>query len=246
MGQYLERLAGWWGPLPVRDIGLLASEGRVTIPLEDGVAAGVLDAQAACFEFIPSEQWDCSMPETLTARQLQTGQDYTVVLTNSAGLIRYRLDDVVRVRGWVEQAPLLEFLHRAGRLASIAGEKLTENQVVEAVRTATRRLGWPEFDFVIAPRWNDPPFYQLSSARPVDAELCKAIDLALGEQNEEYRSRRKSLRLGKLCMRQVACDAIAAMDRRLAATRGGSVEQYKRACLLTEPGKDDELLGIGT
>lgn len=244
MGHYLERLANWWGPVPVRDIGLLASEGRVTIPLEDGTPAGALDAQAAFFEFIPSEQWDRPDPETLTARKLVTGEDYTVVLTNSAGLVRYRLDDVVRVRGWIEQSPLLEFLHRAGRVASVAGEKLTENQVVEAVRAATTRLRLPEFDFVIAPRWQDPPFYQLSCPRAATPELASAIDQALSEQNEEYRSRRKSLRLGMLRIRQIGREAIGEMDRRLAAARGSSVEQYKRPCLLTKPNEDDELLEI--
>jgi hypothetical protein len=245
MGHYLGRLAEWWGSVPVRDIGLLASEGRVTIPLEDGTPAGVLDTRGAFYEFVPSEHWDRHDVQTLTASELETGRDYTVVLTNSAGLVRYRLDDVVRVRGWVERAPLLEFLHRAGRVASVAGEKLTEHQVVEAVRAAAARLGLPEFDFVVAPRWQDPPFYQLSCPPPIPKLLAEAIDQALGEQNEEYRSRRNSLRLGSLQIRNIEAASIAAMDRRLATSRGSSAEQYKRPCLLTEPGEDDRLLGIG-
>ena len=44
MGHYLDRLADWWGPVPVRDIGLLASEGRVSIPLEDDTPTGVPNA----------------------------------------------------------------------------------------------------------------------------------------------------------------------------------------------------------
>lgn len=244
MGHYLGRLADWWGSLPVRDIGLLASEGRVTIPLEDGTPAGVLDTQAAFFEFIPSEQWDRPAPETFAASELEVGRDYTVVLTNAAGLVRYRLDDVVRVRGWVERTPLLEFLHRAGRVASVAGEKLTEHQVVEAVRIAIARLGLPEFDFVMAPHWQDTPFYQLSCPRPSTDELAKAIDQALGEQNDEYRSRRNSSRLGVLQIKQVRPEALSELDRRLLTARGSSTEQYKRPCLLTEPGMDDRMLDI--
>lgn len=242
MGHYLEPLADWWGPVPVRDIGLLASEGRVTIPLEDGTPAGALDMQAAVFEFIPSEQWDDPAAQTLTPAEIEPGRDYTVVLTNSAGLVRYRLDDVVRVHGRVEKAPLLEFLHRAGRVASVAGEKLTENQVVEAVRTATARLGVSTLDFVMAPHWHDPPFYQLSCAQPAIPELAEAIDTALSEQNAEYHSRRKSLRLGMLRIRPVGPQAIATMDQHLQAARGSSTEQYKRPCLLTEPEQDDRLL----
>lgn len=246
MGHYLGRLADWWGPPPVRDIGLLASEGRVTIPLEDGTPEGVLDAQGAFYEFIPSAQWDRQDAQTLTAKELETGDDYTVVLTNSAGLVRYRLDDVVRVRGWLEQTPMLEFLHRAGRVASVAGEKLTENQVVEAVRAATARLGIPEFDFVLAPHWQDPPLYRLSCPRQDADGLASEVDRALCDRNDEYRSRRNSLRLGMLQIRTIDRTAIASMDQRLARSRGSSTEQYKRPCLLTNVGEDDRLLGIGT
>lgn len=242
MGHYLERLADWWGPVPVRDIGLLASEGRVTIPLEDGTPAGVLDTQAAFFEFIPIEQWDHAQPETLTAGGLESGRDYTVVLTNAAGLVRYRLDDVVRVRGWFEQAPILEFLHRAGRVASVAGEKLTENQVVEAVKLATARMGLRSFDFIIAPQWSDPPFYQMWCACGSTVELAGVIDRALCEQNDEYKSRRKSLRLGSLKVRTVPGRSFIDMDARLMAAHGSSAEQYKRPCLLTNPGDDPGLL----
>ena len=242
MGHYLRRLADWWGPVPVRDIGLLASEGRVTIPLDDGTPAGVLDTQGAVFEFIPADHWEDPDAETLGPTALVTERDYAVVLSNCAGLIRYRLDDVVRVRGSIGHAPVLEFTHRAGRVASLAGEKLTENQAVAAVRSAAARFGLPEFDFVLAPHWQDPPYYQLSIAGAVVADLAAAVDAALAEQNEEYSSRRKSLRLGSLQVREVSPEAICAMDRALLAKHGSAAEQYKRPCLLTRPGEDDELL----
>ena len=114
--------------------------------------------------------------------------------------------------------------------------------MVEAVRVATARLGVPTFDFVMAPHWHDPPFYQLSCTQPATRQLALAIDTALSEQNVEYRSRRKSLRLGMLRIRQVDPQAIATMDRHLQAARGSSNEQHKHSCLLTELGQDDEML----
>jgi hypothetical protein len=244
MGHYLERLREWYGDIPVRDIGLLASEGRVSIPLEDNTPAGVLDVQSGLFEFIPAEQCEARTPATLWPWELDTGRDYAVVLTNTSGLVRYRLDDVVRVRGWVEQAPLLEFLYRAGRVASVAGEKLTENQAVEAVRAACRQLGLPELDFVLAPCWDDPPYYRLSCEGAPPVGLAQAVNDALGEQNEEYASRRKSLRLGALRVRVLPAGTIAAMNHQLLRDRGSTAEQYKRPCLFTQPGEDDRALGI--
>lgn len=242
MGHYLQRLADWWGPVPVRDIGLLASEGRVSIPLDDSTPAGVLSVASGLFEFIPADQADATAPDTLYARQVEPGREYIVVLTNTSGLVRYRLDDVVRVHGWLCQAPLIEFLHRAGRVASVAGEKLTESQAVAAVRAACATLGIPEFDFVLAPCWDDPPLYRLSCPRQATPALGAAVDRALAEQNEEYASRRKSNRLGCLQVRTLDPDVIPAMDRRLAAARRSTAEQYKRPCLFTSPGDDDRAL----
>ncbi|MBN2447409.1 MAG: GH3 auxin-responsive promoter family protein [Phycisphaerae bacterium] len=244
LGHYCERLADWWGAVPVRDIGLLASEGRVSIPFEDGTPSGVIDVTAGCFEFIPAAEAEADNPQTLWPEELEVGQCYAVVLTNTTGLIRYRLDDVVRVTGWLEGAPLVEFLHRAGRVASIAGEKLTENQLVAAVRKACQELNVREFDFVAAPVWSEPPHYRLNCASDVEARLAVAVDAALQEQNEEYASRRKSARLGELRTRRIDPADLHAMDRRLTAARGSTAEQYKRPCLFTQPSDDDRLLRV--
>lgn len=244
MGHYLQRVAEWYGPLPIRDIGLLASEGRVSIPLEDNTPVGVLDPTAAVFEFIPAEQWDAPAAETLAPEALEEGRAYCVVLTNDAGLVRYRLGDVVRVAGRMGQAPLVEFLHRAGGVASVAGEKLTEHQVMQAVREACRETGVRDFDFLFAPVWGDPPYYRLSCPQPLPEGFAAVLDRVLGSQNVEYASRRKSGRLSDIVVRTVTSSAIDAMDCRLMFARGSTAEQYKRPCLLTEPGEDEELLSF--
>src|SRR5947209_6233105 len=43
MGAYLRSYPDYFGPRPIRDVGLIASEGRMTIPVEDNTAAGILD-----------------------------------------------------------------------------------------------------------------------------------------------------------------------------------------------------------
>jgi hypothetical protein len=242
LAHYLQRLRDWWGPLPVRDVGLLASEGRVSLPLDDNAPIGVLDVTTGVFEFIPAEQTEAANPETLPARALETGRDYAVVLTNRSGLMRYRLDDVVRVHGWLGQAPLIEFLYRAGRVSSVAGEKLTENQAVAAIRLVAAELGLPEFDFVLTPQWEDPPYYRLFCATPARPDLAAAVDMALAKQNAEYASRRKSQRLGVLRSETLAPETLAAFDRLLLARRRSTAEQYKRPCLLTNPSGLEQML----
>lgn len=240
MGHYLERLAEWWGPLPVRDLGLLASEGRVTIPFEDNVSAGVLDVTSSVFEFIPASEFTddparSSKLQTLLPHELETGHEYVVVLTNVAGLVRYRLDDVVRVDGFVGRTPVLAFLHRAGRVSSLAGEKLTESQVVAAVEAARRSLGLPEFDFVVQPAWGDPPFYVLRCATSNVLDVERTVDRALGVVNEEYLSRRETNRLGSVQVIHADDSYFTQLDESAYKSRRGTSEQYKRSCLVVSP-----------
>ncbi len=244
MGHYLDQLSAWWGQAAVCDIGLLASEGRVTLPIDDGVPAGPLDVTSGVFEFIPIEDADAANPETRLPRELEVGRRYVVVLTNTSGLVRYRLDDVVLVRGLLGQAPLLEFLHRAGGVASVAGEKLTENQVIAAIQRSRSTLGQAPFEFMLAPVWGEPPAYRLSYTGQIAPGFLDALDRALCDQNEEYESRRTSNRLGALQHRVVADSAFLCMDRRLLSERGCTPEQFKRPCLAIEPGDDDRLLGL--
>ncbi|MBK8913637.1 MAG: GH3 auxin-responsive promoter family protein [Phycisphaerales bacterium] len=258
MGHYLPRVREWYGDLPIRDVGLLASEGRVSLPLDDNTPVGVLDVTSALFEFLPIEAADRVLNHgagslgggasthgaaaTLSARELEVGRDYVVILSNTTGLLRYRLDDVVRVHGWWRQCPLVEFLHRAGRVASVAGEKLTENQVVAAVAAAAESLNMPTPDFMLAPVWGDPPHYRLSTTTD-DPAFGPAVDRELSRQNSEYAGRREGGRLGRLSVRPVSASVFAAMDARLVARQGATAEQYKRPCLVPVVEGDDQALG---
>lgn len=243
MGHYLPRVRELWGNIPIRDIGLLASEGRVSIPLDDNTAIGVLDLSAGVFEFVPVDQIDHSAPVALAADELETGRDYAVVMTNTSGLVRYRLDDVVRVHGYLEGSPLIEFLYRGGRVSSLAGEKLTENQVVAAYSEAMARIGRSHADFALAPVWDEPPYYNLICASEPDAAFVLELDAALSRQNAEYASRRNSFRLGPLQVVVVSRTAFVTMDERLVARQRARAEQYKRPCLFTSAEECRSALG---
>lgn len=243
MAHYLPRLREWYGPIPVRDVGLLASEGRVSLPFQNESAAGVLDVEGACFEFLPLREADSAAPVVLGPRELEVGSDYIVVMTNDAGLVRYRLDDVVRVRGFLNQAPIVEFLHRAGKVSSVTGEKLTENQVVAAVAATAAEMGISLLDFVAAPQWGDPPYYRVSfSADEIPPQIDQLLDRNLCAQNDEYSSRRKSGRLGIPMCRAVPAARFFEMERKLIRSRGSALEQLKRPCLVTKIAGDAELL----
>ena len=242
---YLHDFPRWFGEIPVRDIGLLATEGRISIPLEDGSPAGVLDPRAAYFEFV-AEHADGSNPkEVQRAHDLESGGVYRVVLTNAAGLYRYDLGDFVRVIGFMGEAPRLEFLHRGEAVASLCGEKLTEWQVLTAYEQVMARLGYTGARFLVAPVWDDPPFYRIwvecDDVLPVG--FAALYDEVLTTLNMEYASRRASRRLGPVELTVLPLGCLSAGDEQRRQARGAGHEQFKQRFLLTLPGAEKPFLG---
>jgi len=243
MGLYLRAFPEYFGSTPVRDIGLMATEGRISIPIEDGTPAGILDICSNFYEFVPADRIDEQSPPTLLCHELEVGREYFVLLTTSAGLYRYDLRDQVRVVGYVGLAPVIEFLNKGAHISSLTGEKLTEHQVIQAVGEATQTLGVEVDTFVLAPRWGDPPFYVFHVESPLPEPAADSLpgilDAALQRVNMEYAEKRKSARLGPIRLNLLPAGFLTALDREEAGRYRSANEQYKHRYLYTRPGDDD-------
>ena len=161
VGAYLPALREDYGQIPIRDHGLSASEGRMTIPVADGTAAGILDVATHFFEFIPESEYGGPDPIVLEAHELEEGKNYYILLTTSSGLCRYNICDVVRCTGFYHSTPMVEFLHKGAHIANLTGEKISESQVVAAVRGASDEMRLCLSHFTVSPVWGDPPKYHL-------------------------------------------------------------------------------------
>jgi hypothetical protein len=126
---------------PKRDLGLIASEGRMTVPIEDGSAAGPLAVHANFYEFIPENHIDDADPPVLLAHQLETAERYYVVLTGGNGLYRYDINDIVEVRGFHNRTPKVAFVRKGRDMVNIVGEKLHLDQLQAAMRRAEGASG---------------------------------------------------------------------------------------------------------
>lgn len=244
MGLHLQDFPHYFGQVPVRDIGLLASEGRISIPVEDGMPEGILEVTGSFYEFVPRDRIEEVSPLSLRSHQLDVGGEYFVLLTSSAGLYRYQLGDLVRVVGYVNQAPLIEFLNKGEHTCSLSGEKLTEHQVILAMQATTRRLGLDICQFILAPKWARPPCYVLHvDAAEVacgETQLAFEMDAQLQAVNIEYASRRQSDRLGPVEINVLPATFLAAWDARESDRRRKGNEQYKHPYLFCRPGQDSE------
>jgi GH3 auxin-responsive promoter len=234
---FLQQLAPLYGDVPIRDHGLSASEGRMTIPISDGTSAGLLDFYHHYFEFIPFEEHDRPNPTVLEADELEEGRDYFIVLTTSGGLYRYDIHDVVRCVGFEGRAPLVEFLNKGKYFSSLTGEKLSEYQVIRAVETAFQELRLPTDTFTLTPVVEDRPRYVLlvepHAHRGRPADLAARVQANLARINEEYGDKCASGRLQPVEVREVPVGTWAAMrcDKSIAR---GNFEEYKHPCLVND------------
>jgi hypothetical protein len=239
MGPYLRQLPQYFGEPPIRDLGLLASEGRMTIPFEDATPGGVLDIWSHYFEFIPEGEIDSPQPTVLGAHEIAEGKSYYLIPTTAYGLYRYHISDLVRVTGFFGRTPVVEFLGKGHRFANMTGEKLSEYHVTKAMDAVARRSAQPVTAYSLAPVWDErQPYYGLflEESDATDTGRLKQFladfDRQLGEENIEYAAKREGGRLGPVRAVLIPNGTWAAWDRSRLAQTGGSPEQYKHPCLI--------------
>ena len=214
----------------------------MTIPISDRTPSGVLDVTSHVYEFIPEEEGDLPNPTVLAAHELQEGRNYYILLTTDYGLYRYNIFDVVRCTGFFNRTPLVEFLSKGAHFANITGEKVSEYQVTGAMAEVTRELNLTLTAYSVAPCWDDEtPFYGLFversdlASREQGVRLMTAMENRLAQINIEYASKRESRRLGPLRLFLLKTDTLLHWDRQRLARSGGTVEQYKHPCLVSDP-----------
>jgi len=210
VGSYLERLPEWYDPdgrgmVPTRDMGYLASEARMSIPVSDHGAGGVLSVHLNVFEFVPAEDIDAHGDDKdawrfLGVGDLRVGEEYYVFITTTGGLYRYDMNDVIEVVGEYKRAPVIVFRRKGRGMTNLTGEKLSVNQVIEAVRKAEAATGReaPHFRaepdgeasrYVLKVEFPDPP--DEATAR----RFLEVVDAEIGALNIEWQAKRKSGRL---------------------------------------------------
>jgi hypothetical protein len=241
VGAYLRHFPKYFGNTPVRDVGLIASEGRMTIPMADTTPSGVLDITSHVYEFIPEEEGDRPDPTVLTAHELQEGRSYYILLTTAFGLYRYNIFDVVRCTGFHNQTPLVEFLSKGAHFASMTGEKVSEHQITAAMADVLRSMNLNLTAYSVAPCWDEElPYYGLFiergdlASRDQGIALTQALERRLAEINIEYAAKRESQRLGLMRLFLLPTHSWQQWDRQRLTRTGGTAEQYKHPCLISD------------
>nr|CAB3460599.1 unnamed protein product [Digitaria exilis] len=249
MEPYLKKLRHYAGHLPLISADYGASEGWVganinpTLPPEQ-VTYAVLP-QTGYFEFIPLEKpkgeemensasihYIESDPIGLT--EVEIGKIYEVVITTFGGLYRYRLGDIVKVAGFHNSTPELQFICRRSLVLSINIDKNTEKDLQLAVEEAGKLLEAEKLEIVdftsFVEKSSDPGryviFWELSSDASEDVLQSCANCLDLAFVDAGYVGSRKIRTIGPLELRILKKGAFEEiLDHFLSL--GGAVSQFK-------------------
>jgi hypothetical protein len=210
VGATVERFPEWFDPdgrgmPPIRDWGYLSSEARGSIPLSDEGAGGVLTVTTNVFEFVPADDVEQRPDDHRTwsflgVEAVEVGKLYYVFLTTPSGLYRYDINDVIEVVGTYNRTPVICFRRKGRGMTSMTGEKLSENQVIDAMTKAAKALDLTVGHFRAEPDVDNTRYvFKVELEKPFPEDqveaLLERIDEALCESNVEYKSKRASGRL---------------------------------------------------
>lgn len=204
MSFYLDKLFDLYGPVPVRDLGYMASEGRGTVPIHNDGSSGILAVDSHFFEFVEESEMEKENPRFLTVEDLKINGRYYIFFTTQAGIYRYNINDLMEVTGFVEKTPLIRFVRKGLGISSITGEKITEEQVLAALNQSVQLARLEGLvHFTVEVRLSTPPHYvcyvemaennYLGQDKLVEFE--RIFDQCLIEQNPEYKDKREGQRL---------------------------------------------------
>lgn len=241
--QYTLKMRQYTGKnIPYTYMTYAASEALMAVARRTGEESFVLLPDGGFFEFIPMDSED--EETTLTIDQLEAGKDYEIVITNLSGFYRYKIKDVIRVTGFYNEAPMVQFLYRKNQMLSIAGEKTNEEAVRWAIARFQDDTGVLLRDFsVYADTESKPGRYVvlMEPDKEIDPgkmeEYRQVIEQRLGEANPSFGAKVKSGVLGrtKLCITQ---QETYMLYRDMMIMKGVSQNQLKPVRVIDTPMKE--------
>lgn len=240
---YSEKLKRYIGDLPMHNMGYGASEGFLGMAITLNTEDSVLLPRSLIYEFLPEDAPEGTRP--LFMDQLEVGKNYEIIITNFSGLYRYRLLDIVRVTGYHNKTPMVEFLYRSNMGLNIANEKTT-TQMLDFVADQIDRkfnLNLKGYSYY-ADTDAEHPCYTLLCETDSDViktnnkEIVDFMDQSFRDANEKYFKYRRWGMIGDPVILQLEDGTYDAYKASLVA-KGVVLNQIKPVTVINTPEKKE-------
>ena len=219
----------------IRAFGYQASEARAGIVVDDVMDTSVLLPEYYFYEFMKVEDRDKTDPPVYRAHELESGTRYFIIITNNSGLYRYDINDIIEVKGFFNRTPRILFVQKGEGITSITGEKLSEEQVIIALNEIKKTAGIENY-MMICDETNSQYklFVEFSKncSREEKKKTISHLDTRLSEINLEYEIKRKSGRLKKPVLVEMAEDSYQIVKEML-IKKGLAKEGQFKDCFLS-------------
>ncbi|MDR3139216.1 MAG: GH3 auxin-responsive promoter family protein [Treponema sp.] len=183
------------------EMGYFATECRPGIVLKSNSPDTVIFGHKVFFEFIHELELESENPRVYRMDEVKKGERYCMIVTTSAGLYRYNMNDLVEITGFLNEFPTLKMIQKVNGTVNIAGEKLHERQFVEAVHAAEKETGSRVAFFIGFADTSKSVYkfyYEFVNAditQKKAEDFTRVLDRYLKQYNIEYESKRSSNRL---------------------------------------------------
>jgi hypothetical protein len=182
------------------EFSYMSSECKSGVVLKANSPDTTLFGHKIYFEFIHESELDKPNPKISQMYEVRQGERYAMLVTTSAGLYRYNMNDLLKINGWHNQFPKIEFIQKINGTISLTGEKLHERQFIEAVKTVERKVGKkvPFFvGFADINASNYKFYYEFAeeTTREDAKAFTREVDEILAQFNVEYKEKRASNRV---------------------------------------------------
>ena len=218
---YANRLQQLIPGVEIQGKGLLATEAFVTIPLISQPAPA-LAIRSNFYEFQPVDSRNNTV---FMADELQIGKQYRVVVTTPGGLYRYQMEDQVKVVGFSEETPLLEFIGKSDDTSDLVGEKLSAAHVSQALQEAFQFTNLSPTFSQLQALSSDLPRYTLRLVEPMiennqtlQTALLQALESKL-QENPGYKYARSLGQLQELRLEVISSDQADVLVENLVSER---------------------------
>ena len=199
---YFERIRDSFPPeCFFHEMGYISTECKVGVTLKTNCKDTTVFGHKNYIEFIHESEMDSPNPRIYQAYEVEEDQRYLMLITTWSGLYRYNTNDLVKVTSFHNEFPNIEFIEKVNGITSLTGEKLHEQQFVEAVKETEKKTGKiaPFFVGFADSVKSCYKFYFEFADQAISVteakEFTAYLDSCLQKFNSEYREKRGTNRL---------------------------------------------------
>ncbi|MDE6655525.1 MAG: GH3 auxin-responsive promoter family protein, partial [Anaeroplasmataceae bacterium] len=172
---YVQRIKNNTLSIPIYYFAYASSECMCGIATKLDIDEYVLLPQSAFYEFIDEKQ------NRYLPTEVKIGEKYELLITTFTGLYRYQTNDLLCITGFEGESPRFKVLGRKNKILNIAGEKVDEWTIHEAMHSIITLLQLEDVEYFIGIDTTRVPFgYALFTN--ISISLFKEIEIQLDKR----------------------------------------------------------------